>query len=47
MQQLDKALLALEQDGSIIRMAQRYGSVDLLPTTGSGSNNGATSGNDL
>ena len=29
MQQLDQALLALEQDGSIIRMAQRYGSVDM------------------
>lgn len=43
MQQLDLALLALEQDGSIIRMAQRYGSV----APGSGSNNGATSGNDL
>ena len=43
MQQLGQALLALEQDGSIIRMAQRYGSV----APGSGSNNGATSGNDL
>jgi|RifCSPhighO2_12_1023870.scaffolds.fasta_scaffold234475_2 hypothetical protein len=47
MQQLDKALLALEQDGNIIRMAQGYGSVDLPHATGSGSNNGATSGNDL
>ena len=43
MQQLDQALLALEQDGNIIRMAQGYGSVD----PGSGSNNEATSGNDL
>jgi hypothetical protein len=43
MQQLDQALLALEQDDSIIRMAPRYSSVD----PGSGSNNGATSGNDL
>ena len=43
MQQLDQALVALEQDGSIIRMAQRYGSVD----PDSGSHNGATSGNDL
>jgi polar amino acid transport system substrate-binding protein len=47
MQQLDHVLLTLEQDGSIIRMAQRYSSVDLLPATGSASNNGATSGNDL
>ena len=47
MQQLDQALVALEHDGSIIRMAPRYGSVDLPHATGSGSNNGATSGNDL
>lgn len=47
MQRLDQALLALEQDGSIVRLAQRYSSIDLLPATGSGSGEGATSGNDL
>lgn len=47
MQQLDQALLALEQDGSITRLAQRYSSIDPLPTTGNGSSEDATSGNDL
>jgi polar amino acid transport system substrate-binding protein len=47
MQQLDQALLTLEQDGSITRLAQRYSSIDLLPATGNGSSEDATSGNDL
>ncbi len=46
-QQLDQALLTLEQDGSIARLAQRYSSIDLLPATDSGSGENATSGNDL
>ena len=47
MQQLGQALLTFEHDGSIIRVAQRHSSVDRLPATGSGSDSGATSGNDL
>lgn len=47
MQQLDQALLALQQDGSIARLAQRYSPIDLLPATDSGSGGDATSGNDL
>lgn len=47
MQQLDQALLALERDGSISRLTQRYHPTDLQPTNGKGSREDATSGNDL
>lgn len=47
MQRLDQALLALEEDGSIASLAQRYSSIDLLPATGTGSSHGETPGNDL
>lgn len=47
MQQLDQALLALEQDGSIARLAQRYSSIGSPPTTGNSSREDATGGNDL
>jgi polar amino acid transport system substrate-binding protein len=47
MQQLDQALLTLEQDGSITRLAQRYSSIDQPPSTSKDSSEDAASGNDL